>query len=288
MLLAAAPAGHDERLTALTWTAHGKEREVLLQQPATCLDPSAPIAEVTIGRALFTAPNLLGGQAERASISCASCHANGRRNPSFFLAGISAEPGSADVSSSFFSLARANGKFDPRQIPDLAQPGKVSRDQNSGALETFIRGLIVMEFSGREPTSGELAGLATYVRAIRACPARGYEPFTLATDLELVQTSITAASMLAERGDFQGAAVAAKGARYRLGLISERFAGRQNGGLQAGLSDASRKLAAQPLQAKTLSDWLRAFDRDLVPKLKKAERGSLYDGKTLERWLERR
>lgn len=259
-----------------------------MQQPATCLDPAAPIAEVTIGRALFTAPNLLGGQAERASISCASCHANGRRNPSFFLAGISAEPGSADVSSSFFSLARANGKFDPRQIPDLAQPGKVSRDSASGALEAFIRGLIVEEFSGREPTGRELAGLATYVRAIRACPDKGTEPLTLANDLELVQTSISAASVLAERGDLQGAAVAAKGARYRLGLISERFAGQQNSGLQASLSDASRKLAAQPLHAKALSAWLSAFDRDLVPKLKRAERRSLYDERSLDRWLAQR
>jgi hypothetical protein len=266
----------------------GKEREVLLHQPATCFDPAAPIADVTIGRALFTAPNLLGGQAERASISCASCHANGRRNPSFFLAGISAEPGSADVSSSFFSLARADGTFDPRRIPDLAQPGKISRDEASGALEKFIRGLIVDEFSGREPSNAELAGLAAYVRASKACPGIDTEPLTLASDLELVRTSINAASLLAERGDLAGAAVAAKGARYRLGLINERFAGRQDDGLRARLSVASRKLAAQQLQSKALSTWLSAFERDLVPKLKKAEHRSLYNRKTLELWLARR
>ncbi|MFM5895019.1 MAG: hypothetical protein ACKOQM_11415 [Novosphingobium sp.] len=258
---------------------------MLLLQPATCLDPEAPIADVMIGRALFTAPNLLGGQAERAAVSCASCHANGRRNRAFYLARISAEPGTADVSSSFFSLARADGKFDPRRIPDLAQPGKVSRDKASGALEAFIRGLIVEEFSGREPSNAELSGLATYVRAVRTCAGREAEPLTLASDLDLVRTSITAASLLAARGDLEGAKVAAKGARYRLGLISERFAGPQNDGLRARLGTTSRRLSTQPLESKALTAWLNAFDRDLVPQLRKAENRSLYDRKTLELWL---
>ena len=245
------------------------------------MSPSA----VTIGRALFTAPNLLGGQAERAAVSCASCHTNGRRNPAFFLAGISGEPGTADVSSSFFSLARANNAFDPKPIPDLAFPGKVSRDPASGALEKFIRGLIVEEFSGREPSARELAGLAAYVRAVRACDGRQTEAITLASDITLMRTSIAAARALLAQGDAGGAEVALKGARFRLGLIDERYTNSRHAKLHRGLLDASRRLAAAPLEAKALADWLIRFEQDLVPGLIKAERLSLYNRVELQRWL---
>ena len=285
--LAAAPAGQRAKLTALTWTAPGREAAVLLEQPATCLDPGVSPADVTVGRALFAAPNLLGGQAERAAVSCASCHSNGRRNPAFFLAGISGEPGTADVSSSFFSLARANNAFDPKPIPDLAFPGKVSRDPASGALEKFIRGLVVDEFSGREPSAAELAGLAAYVRAVRACGAGQVEPLTLASDVALVRTSIAAARALLAQGDAAGAQVALKGARFRLGLIDERYTGSRHARLHRGLLEASRRLAAAPLQAQALAEWLVSFEQDLVPGLLKAERSSFYNRAELERWLTR-
>lgn len=260
---------------------------MLLEQPATCLDPGVSPVEVDVGRALFAAPNLLGGQAERAAVSCASCHSNGRRNPAFFLAGISGEPGTADVSSSFFSLARADGRFDPRPIPDLALPGKVSREPGSGALEKFIRGLIVDEFSGREPSAAELAGLAAYVRAVRACGAGRIEPLTLASDITLVRTSIAAARVLLVHGDARGAEVASKGARFRLGLIDERFPGSGHTRLHRSLLEASRRLAATPLEAQALARWLTHFEQDLVPGLIKAEHRSLYNRVELERWLAR-
>ena len=220
-------------------------------------------------------------------MSCASCHSNGRRNPAFFLSGISREPGTADVSSSFFSLARANNAFDPKPIPDLAFPGKVSRDPASGALEKFIRGLIVEEFSGREPSSRELAGLAAYVRAIRACDGSQIEPLTLASDIALVRTSIAAARELLMQGDAGGAEVAMKGARFRLGLIDERYIGSRHSGQHHGLLQASRRLAATPLEARALADWLMRFEQGLVPGLLKAERRSLYNRVELDRWLTR-
>ncbi len=220
-------------------------------------------------------------------MSCASCHSNGRRNPAFFLAGISRDPGTADVSSSFFSLARANDTFDPKPIPDLALPGKVSRDPGSGALEKFIRGLIVDEFSGREPSAVELSGLSAYVRAVRACGAGQIEPLTLASDITLVRTSIAAARALLAQGDADGAEVALKGARFRLGLIDERYSGSRHARLHHGLLDASRSLAAAPLQAQALLDWTIRFEQDLVPGLLKAERNSFYNRVELERWLTR-
>ncbi len=287
--LAPAPPARDAfPLAALTWIAPGHARAVLLEQPATCLNPAFVPAEARLGQALFNAPDLFGGQAARAAISCASCHTNGRRNSAFFLSGISDEPGSADVSSSFFSLARADRRFDPLPIPDLAVPGKIDRDPASGALERFIRGLIVDEFAGREPSAAQLAALASYVRAVRACPGHATEPRDLASDLALLNASIDGAIGLLDQHDPAGAAVLVKAARFRLGLIDERMVGPGLVKLRKALLTASLNLAQVPLQRTALADWLTAFDRNTAPRLVQAERHSLYDPRQLDQWLTRR
>ena len=255
---------------------------MLLEQPATCLDQTADVAQVQIGQALFNAPDLLGGQAARASLSCASCHSNGRRNPAFFLGGISDVPGSADVSSSFFSRARADGQFNPKPIPDLALPGKIDRNPASHALEKFIRGLIVEEFSGPEPSPSQLAGLASYVRALRACPGRTSERRNLNTDLTLLHTSIAGAIGLLDQHDVAGASVLVKSARFRLGLIDERMTG---GKLHRALLNASRKLGQLPPQGAALQAWQTAFDRTVTPQLERNVSHSLYAPAVVDRWL---
>lgn len=287
VVAAAPPTRNAPPLVALTWTAPGHEREVLLEQPATCLNPAIASAQVRMGQALFNAPDLFGGQAARAAISCASCHSNGRRNPAFFLGGISDEPGSADVSSSFFSLARADRRFDPVPIPDLAVPGKIDRDPASGVLERFIRGLIVEEFAGREPSAAQLDALASYVRAVRACSGRATEPRNLASDLALLSASIDGAIGLLDQHDSAGAAILIKAARFRLGLIDERMAGPKLGRSHKALLAASLKLAQVPLQRTTLASWLIEFDRSTAPQLIRAERHSLYEPRQLDQWLAR-
>jgi len=274
-------------LQALVWTDRAHAREVLLEQPATCLDPSAATSTVRAGEALFNSPALLGGQAERAGMSCASCHANGRRSQWFRLDGLSAAPGTADVSSSFFAVQRANGRFDPKPIPDLALPGKVSHEPASGELERFVRGLIVEEFSGAEPSVQTLAALAAYVRALRPCPDRVREPRGLAADLRLVEAAIAGAMGLLRQGDRSGAIKLVKGARFRLGLISERMTGREQAKLRRDLLAASRELSV--LQEAPVADQLKAwqtrFERKLKPALGKAEPRSLYAPAVVNRWL---
>ncbi len=272
-------------LTALTWIAPGREREVLLEQPATCLNPAIAADQVRIGQALFNASDLFGGQAARAAITCASCHTNGRRNAAFFLAGVSAKPGSADVSSSFFSLARADGRFDPKPIPDLALPGKIDHDLASGALERFIRGLVVEEFSGREPSSQQLVALASYVRAVQTCHGRAKEPRALASDLLLLSASIDGAIGLLDLHDPAGAAVLVKAARFRLGLIDERMAGNKLVSLHKALLAASQRLVKLPVQRADLAAWLAEFDRHVAPQLVRNEHLSLYTPTKLDRWL---
>lgn len=276
------------RLSALIWIAPGQEAAALTRQPAMCSKARADDAEVMIGEALFNAPMVLGGQAARADMSCASCHSNGRRNPHFQLAGVSAEAGTADVSSSFFSPARANGTFDPKPIPDLAFPGKVSRDRASGALERFLRGLIVEEFSGREPSQRAISALAAYVRSIGDCGAVKDQPRRLADQISLARLSVLAAERLAQTGDSETAAIAVAGARHQLGLIDERYAG-------SGLAQARKRLLAasralQPAAQSRAPDpadlrrWRITFDRDLVPVLALSEPRSLYSEPRAAHW----
>jgi hypothetical protein len=274
----------------LVWTDSEHAREVLLEQPATCLDPAASASMVRAGEALFNSPALLGGQAERAGMSCASCHANGRRSQWFRLDGVSREPGTADVSSSFFSVWRANGQFDPKPIPDLALPGKVPHDVASGQLEGFVRGLIVEEFSGAEPSPHSLAALASYVRAVRTCPDRETEPRRLDADIHLIDAGIAGATELLRQGDRIGATKLVKSTRFRLGLISERMIDRSQAGLRRDLLTASRELSVlqEAPVAEQLRTWQATFERKFKPALIKAEPGSLYAPAKVSRWLKTR
>jgi hypothetical protein len=257
----------------------------LLDQPATCLDPAAPDI-AAIGEALFNAPGLLGGQAERAGLSCAGCHANGRRSAAFFLDGISGEPGTADISSSFFALPRANSAFDPKPIPDLALPGRISR--SAGTLEPFLRGLIVEEFSGAEPSPAALEALAAYVRAVRACPDAESERKTLGSDLRLALSSVDAALSMLERGEQRTAGILVKGARSRLGLIEERMAGKQLASIRRQLLRVSMELAQADGKPDLLAQWRERFLERTMPLLVRNEPRSLYNSGQVERWLAQR
>lgn len=288
--VAAGAAGHGT-LQALMWTVPGSEVAALTRQPATCLGERAKDPAVVAGRVLFNAPQLLGGQAARAGISCASCHSNGRRNPHFHLAGISDGPGTADVSASFFGVARGNARFDPKPIPDLAQPGRISRDRGSRSLETFLHGLIVDEFSGAPPGEPALGALAAYVRAVQPCANPSEEPVRLEARIGLVRDSLRSAARAATAGDLATAAVLTGAARTHLGLIDERLAPGGHAPLRKELLRTSRRvqtLQDGALAADALLVAVARFDRTLAPRLLHAEKSSLYRPEMVQRWVSRR
>lgn len=268
--------------------------EVLSTQPSACLSINADLEpSMRAGQALFNTPTLLGGQGAKAGLSCASCHVNGRDNPHFLLAGVSDKPGTADVTNSFFSVARGNGKFDPVAIPDLAAPGKVSREPGSLALEKFIRELIVEEFSGAEPSYTELESLATYVRAIEPCERNDKAPMprNLYDQLAIIKGALRVAESLAVRGDRKEEAnhlIAA--ARHQLGLISERYAGAALHGERAELLRASRRLQGigqlekSGAMATALAKWIADFQKVEAGLNKKIEQ-SLYNSRQLAKSL---
>ncbi|AJA10604.1 hypothetical protein SKP52_18670 [Sphingopyxis fribergensis] len=245
---------------------------------------------VRSGRALFAVPTLLGGQAAKAGLSCASCHINGRGNPHFLLAGVSVAPGTADVTNSFFSAARGNGRFDPVVIPDLAMPGKIARGTDTRALEAFVRNLIVEEFGGREPTPAMLAALAAYVRAVRACPEGQSVGRRLADQLSAVDDGVAGAQLMIDRADLQGAQLSIAAMRHQLGLIAERYTGPGLAREREGLLAASRALQTigEGDLARTgpaLARWKDQFGAGLAKRLRGAEGRSLYDRKRLAKSL---
>jgi hypothetical protein len=268
----------------LRWTAPGAEYALLSEQPSACLASEGPL--VRSGRALFGTPTLLGGQAAKAGLSCASCHINGRGNPHFLLSGVSAAPGTADVTNSFFSAARGNGRFDPVAIPDLAIPGKVPRDAQAKALEPFIRNLIVEEFGGEEPTPAMLDALAAYVRAIGRCDPD--TPLRRSVDDQLrgLDDGMAGAALMLERGDRAGVRLSIAAMRHQLGLIAERYPERRADLLAA--SRALQTIGDGEGELPALQRWKHGFDAGLAQTLRHNEDRSLYDTARLRKALTRR
>ena len=298
LVLAAAADKGPLPLSEARWLPRERLLDALSSQPRECLRPAGNEAErqaIAIGRAAFGAPLLLGGQAARAGLSCSSCHKSGRGNPDFTFPGLSAGPGTADVTSSVMSSHRGDGTHNPKPIPDLADPPRLaSHDRQSRALERFIRGLIVEEFDGREPTPAVLRGLAEYVRAVdpKACRTGGREPVMLEPILSDARAALAAALPALHREDRATAIFLVGAARSQLGRIDERF---RLPGLQRSrelLRQSDRELAeiAAAIRAGSgnASQRIQVWNRDslaLTRELKRQERGSLFSKKVLRRLL---
>ncbi|MBV9931473.1 MAG: hypothetical protein JO013_11085 [Alphaproteobacteria bacterium] len=208
------------------WTAPAALPRSLSFAPPECLRRARSSGEaraVAIGRVAFRTPLLLGGQAARAGMSCATCHVNGRGNSAFLFPGLSGAPGTADVTASLMSSHRGDGVFNPKPIPDLAGPPdmrKISRTR-PGALETFIHGLVSEEFDGPEPPPDVLAGLAAYVRALDPAACRGGAVRLRLRD-RLAEVESAVALARTTGGETRRLLLAA--ARSTLGAVDERFA----------------------------------------------------------------
>lgn len=286
----AAAAGGPPVFQTLKWTEPGAEYAVLSVVPPACTPLDADTLQPGgAGNALFATPAVLGGQAAKAGLSCASCHRNGRDNPHFTLAGVSNRPGTADVTSSFFSAARGNGKFDPVPIPDLLAPGKVSRDPRTRELEGFIRNLIVDEFGGTEPSLATVDAIATYVRALRQCDDADKSFFTAKVwdQIDLIDAAEFGAQMMVEKEDRQGAKLLIAAIRHQLGTIAEYYASPNLATERKALLKASRdvheigEIKDLPTMGKVLHDWASRFRSGLAKRLTATEEKSLYNQELL-------
>lgn len=281
-------------LREMRWIApHLPRAEVvrtLTTEPAECLATPADAAQrekIAIGRALFRSPLLLGGQAARAGLSCASCHRAGRGNPHFAFPGVSGAPGTADVTSSLFSSKRGDGIFNPKPIPDLVtDPAKVDRNPAKPDLRRFIHGQIVEEFDGLEPPAAILDGLATYVGALGG-QCGGDVARTAAGEAAAARAAIAVTRQLLQAPDQPAAHLLLAAARSALGRLDERYAGVP--GIDRRLAARDGELRQVQVLATTdpasaiaaLDGWTQRFDRDAKAMVAAQDR-SFYSAKMLE------
>ncbi|MDJ0643160.1 MAG: hypothetical protein QNJ15_10100 [Erythrobacter sp.] len=255
---------------------------------------------VRVGSMLFKTPFLFGGQAAKAGLSCHSCHVNGRDNPHFQFPGVSGDPGTADISHSFFSKNLGNAEFDPVPIPDLAIPGKIDHSAQSRELEQFIRTIVVDEFSGDEPGEYTVGALATYVRAVALTAGSNDLKRTdrsISRDLDVVHAMVEQARYrLVDRPEdsYRLSRLLLAGARHRLALVHERLVEADQAAHRLRLERASRALgevqnrisegmANHAIASIALTGWLQSFaDR---AELEAQHATSLYNRERLEQHL---
>lgn len=287
---AVAHAADRPLIQAMAWLDPAQHFIALTTEPER--EALAQDAQMLAGEALFHTPTLLGGQAAKAGLSCASCHENGRDNPAFQFPSVSGEPGTADVTSSFFSSHRGNAIFDPVKIPDLTVPGKISRATDSNELEKFIRDLIVEEFNGQEPTPAVLAALAHYVRSLSAAPASSRVALTVESQLIAVDQAVLAAKEAQQKGHLKLSHLLLASARHRLGLIHERYAGKRLNKERDALVSSSRQLGTLR-DTKNSADFNQALRQweNGYPKTRKLvadkQHLSLYDPEMLKAALKK-
>jgi Di-haem cytochrome c peroxidase len=126
-----------------------------------------------LGNLAFNSPLILGAAAQKAGISCGSCHVNGVSNPKLFIPGLSTRPGTFDTTSAFFNLKADNGVLDPVTIPSLRGARYLApygHDGRTPSLRDFVRNVIVTEFAGTPPSEAILDAIVVYTEDIDFLP----------------------------------------------------------------------------------------------------------------------
>jgi Di-haem cytochrome c peroxidase len=124
---------------------------------------------VDLGDLAFNSPDVLGGAARRAGMSCGTCHVNGAGNPRLYVPGMSTRPGNFDTTGPLFNPKAHNGMLDPVRIPSLRGARFLAPYGNDGriaSLRDFVRNVVVNEFSGPEPSPVILDALVAYIEDI--------------------------------------------------------------------------------------------------------------------------
>lgn len=126
-----------------------------------------------LGDMLFSSPAIFGGAANKAGMSCNTCHQQGAGNAKLYVPGLSTRPGTFDTTGALFNPKTDNGVLDAVTPPSLRGAKHLApygHDGRYGSLRLFIRNVIVNEFAGPEPAPQVLDALVTYVREISFLP----------------------------------------------------------------------------------------------------------------------
>ena len=123
-------------------------------------------ALIALGDMAFDSAYIFGEPMQSLGLSCNNCHNKSITNPNLFVPGLSARPGTFDVSNSFFAPHANNGVFDPLDVPDLRGirfTAPYGRNGRIASLREFVRNVIVNEFNGPEPDPVVMDGIIAYM-----------------------------------------------------------------------------------------------------------------------------
>jgi len=286
-------------LDDLKWIDPAADRVAVLTRVAPeCIaggDETALAAQVALGRIAFRSPALLGGIAARSGMSCNTCHRNGHGNSAFFVAGVSGDPGTVDVTGAIFSRERDDGAFNPVPIPSLvdaaAKPpfGSVTPKDD---LADFVTAVVVDEFQGLLPTNAVSEGLLAYLRALRssACPPRADEEVGLEGDASDLEASYDAIDHALEHGDAATAEFALLSLKAGLGRIHQRFPPGEKSAeglvrVSMALTPIRSLLETRPADARLALARTRGALKPVIDDLLASSSRSLYDPAVLEHAL---
>lgn len=217
--------------------------ETLSQRPDERLEDGHNFY-VAFGRLAFRSPDILGGTARKAGLSCQACHANGFATHAFFIPGLSDRPGRIDVTNAFWHLRGEDGIDNPLKIPSLRgvkTKDRFGHDARTTSLRDFTRRVIVMEFAGDEPDGLLLDALVAYQEKLQPI-TETLQLVTLQQDLtDILDYLDTLRVPLAEENAALSGRIATM-IRGQLGFIHERFADQDLRGSRSALEEWSRQL----------------------------------------------
>ena len=128
---------------------------------------------VNLGDLAFSSPQILGGVARHAGISCSTCHINGANNAKLYIPGSSSRPGTFDTTGSLFNAKADNHVLDAVTVPSLRGARYLApygHDGRLASLRDFVRNVIVNEFGGPEPSPAVLDAMVAYIQDIDFLP----------------------------------------------------------------------------------------------------------------------
>ena len=126
-----------------------------------------------LGDMLFSSAAIFGGAAQKAGMSCNTCHQQGAGNAKLYVPGLSSRPGNFDTTGALFNPKTDNGVFDPVTPPSLRGAKYLApygHDGRMASLREFVRNVVVNEFAGPEPSPQVLDALVTYINEIAFLP----------------------------------------------------------------------------------------------------------------------
>ncbi len=244
------------------------------------------------GRLAFRSPDVLGGNARKAGLSCHACHPNGDANRHFFIPGLSDRPGHIDVTHALWSAKGDDGRANPLQIPSLRgvkDKPRLGFDRRLGSLREFTRNVIVLEFDGAEPDPLLLDALVAYQQTLAGEQAPE-QPLHFEDDLgDFVRALGVLRLPLAEENAPLTERIATM-LRSQVGFMHERFEATAPQQILESWSQDLRGIAALAEAGRwpEARDKLGALQRQArqpPAALAAAAPHSLYDPEKLRAWL---